>query len=747
MKKTVKFVVCLLLVSIICASLFAAMPDLNGLTREKAAEELVSYFSLEDESILYYGDLDSVSDVSSISKAVRAGLLGGDGNFRPGDVISEDEIAYIASKAGNDGDSVVKGNTTYSSDVAFSDTVFGGNVVLTPDVRTAEFTNANILGNLYADGEITLSFSGKARVVETREKAVVSVSEGSEIEYLYVWGDDSAVTVDGNVGTVVITGENVSLAGSGVIGLLRANGDGLVSDLSASRITVGDAVSKNGMPLISSNVYDPSLSGPQTSPDADKIKAMAKAEPIYKEIPYGEGITYHDGPVEVSHPFSSAYCSGGHINLDAYGYVEKEFLMYGEANAYNLYENDVPYIVKENVPYCTRVLVRYPDPSVRTPSGNVVVEILNASSAVDLEDMWRRAWDLFLENGDVYIGITSQSGAAEALRTFDPVRYADISWSGEDGLFFDMLSQLGNTIRTNPTALIPSSIPVECLLLIGQSWSGDYVNTYTSVFYDYYNADGSLFDGYLCIVNPAETFIATGVAGPVRSFRATDEPYISIMSQGEHYFESYGDWYRDFEYVRIPDHTEDGWNTRFYEVAGAGHSDPVSPVIPSSAEIKKANGAGRDAKVYNSPELPSDLQMDMVIRGAYENIVKWIREGIPAPSAEDKWLLYRTVVDPSFGDMPECITDENGNALGGIRMPQIEAPVATYKPFRNDSSTTDGSMIYFSKDKIWDLYPNGYADYMSKYGSAASALVSEGYISTADYAILMRDERNINLFY
>lgn len=747
MKKIFTALFCILLL----ATPLAASMDI---TRAELADELVALFGLEDEGILYFSDNAAISNIESVAKAVRAGLMEADpdGAFNPERFVNEDEYASLLAKFGVSSPSeleglIVKGNSDFYTDAAFEGLVYGGNIVVHESADNVDLENCIVLGNVYSYGDRDISFSSSARVLETKGKALITLGETAFLEYLFVWGDDSSIILDGaDVGTIAVYGKNVTIEGEGSVERIRANGDGLVSAVIPDSVTVGDMVGKEGLPVIGGEIVDPSLSGPAESPDKDKIIEIGKDIPAVKEIPSDEGVTFHDGPIELSHPFSSMYCSTGHVDISEYGYIEKEFLIYGNANVYNLYPNDVPYAVSYDNPYCTRILVRYPDPAVKEFSGNVVFDILNASSAIDLEDFWRRGWDYIMESGDAYVGITSQSGAADALKNFDAERYADINWMAggvaEDGLFFDMLTQMGNLIKNEPELIFPESFDIRNLILTGQSWSGDYINTYLSVFYDYFTADGPLFDAYLALVNPAETFIATGVAGPVRAFITPDEPYISIMSQGEHYFGSYGSWYLDFEYTRMPD-TE---TTRFYEVAGSGHSDPVSPIIPNSSEIEKGNGAGRPPKEYNAPEEPSDLQLDEIIRGALDNLKVWLDEGIPAPSADTHWLEYRTVVDSFVGAMPECVLDENGNAIGGIRMPQMEAPIAMYKPFRNDSSTTDGSMVRFSQEKLAELYPAGYEEYKAAFNKAALTLYEDRYITEEDYTALINDDSSKAFF-
>lgn len=781
-------------------------PD-QAITREEFAHLLNQALGLKDKSILYFGDLDEAEYYDDIAIAVRAGYMrGGDGNvFLPAEAISHEEAAVILARllpakeplfqaAIPDGSEVApwardavamavnsgymgvpffpkaemtraeaaqlvtalmareviqSGNLNLQNRQTIKDTIIAGNVYAETGVSKVALDNCVVLGNTYLDGEkVEAAFSGRTRVLEAKGNLTLTVSAGSQIEYLYTWGDKNTVKIEGAVGTVVANGPT-ALTGSGTVSLLRANSDDVASSMMPERITVGDFTKK--APIIAGKGYV-SSTAPAVSPDREKIVRDAAAMPEIKELPYDAGVTYHTDIVEGSHAFSSMYCSVGSVSLEDNKYVEKEFLMSGKANVYNLYDNDTPYIVKADNPYATRLLVRYPNDGKKF-SGRVYIDILNASSGIDLEDIWRRSYQYFMDNGDVYIGITSQSDVAAALKRFDEVRYADINWQvdgkNEDGLFWDMLSQLGNMLRDHPEAILPASMKPERVYVSGQSWSGDYLNTYSSVFYSYYNCGRSLFDGYVSVVSPAETFIASGVAGPVHSYTETKEPYIVIMSEGERYFGAYDSWYLDFEYLRGADANEENHKFRFYEVAGSGHSDPVSPIIPNNGEIAKANkGNIRAPKVYTGDERPSDLQLDMIITGALENEHLWATEGIPAPSGEAYWLEYRTVVDPDpyIGDLYENVRDANGNALGGIRMPQIEVPVATYKPFRNDASLTDGSMTYFSAEQIKELYPKGYAQYKEKFDAQAKKLLDEGFIIQSDYKKLIAEDWNKDLF-
>ena len=107
----------------------------------------------------------------------------------------------------------------------------------------------------------------------------------------------------------------------------------------------------------------------------------------------------------------------------------------------------------------------------------MVVEVLNATAMMDIDRMWVNSWKHFTRSGDVYVGITSKGHVVDALKRFDPARYAPISWANpmperaippfakgpfpflaqyESGLFWDMQVELARLLRSedakNPLA-------------------------------------------------------------------------------------------------------------------------------------------------------------------------------------------------------------------------------------------------------------------------------------------------------
>ena len=468
-----------------------------------------------------------------------------------------------------------------------------------------------------------------------------------------------------------------------------------------------------------------------------EIKKSIEALPTVKEIPYGDGITFHDGHTEISHPFSSMYCSTGHVDIwNDYGYEEQEFFMSGKANVYGINKKDEPYIESSGNDYTTRLLIRYPDDPAKF-SGRVYLDILNASSGVDLEDTWGRSYDWYMNEGHAYIGITSKTDTINALKNFDGDRYEDLNWQvdgvDENGLIWDMLSQLGTLLRSQQSGDILGGLNPEYVYLTGQSQSGFYLNTYITLFEKALknsNKGKPLFDGYMNLVGPGVTNVSSNGPKPKVTYSETRVPYIVIMSEFEHRF---GNLESFPEYERKEDGNSAKNKFRFYEVAGTPHTDPTLDVIPNSAEIALGNGKGRPPKEYDAGHYESDLNLQMFVNAAQENMHKWVTEGIAAPSAQDKWLDYdetssngRTVYTPK--------TDVHGNALGGIRSPMIEYPIATYYASRNDLPfETNGSMVFFTADKIAKLYPHYDRDYKKPFITQAETLLDEGYILQEGY--------------
>ena len=87
---------------------------------------------------------------------------------------------------------------------------------------------------------------------------------------------------------------------------------------------------------------------------------------------------------ESSWPFVSAVKP---CDLSSFGYVEEEFFQSGTANIYDETPDRKLTVTVPDAPYTTRLLVRRPERK-EDFSGNVIIEILNASAFFDIDRDW-----------------------------------------------------------------------------------------------------------------------------------------------------------------------------------------------------------------------------------------------------------------------------------------------------------------------------------------------------------------------
>jgi len=416
--------------------------------------------------------------------------------------------------------------------------------------------------------------------------------------------------------------------------------------------------------------------------------------------------------------------------------------------------------------YVTRILVRRP----RDPAkfgGNIELTVLNASFNLDTGGPTDFAQ--LAKQGDVWIGITTKASTAKALKTFDPVRYAPIDWSSpvpperrcaqptmippymagskeiqdimakmgllgswpeyEDGMVWDMLGQLGLLLKSGQRAAILPGFGKPRVFMTGVSQSSIYIRTWVAGFHDRYRtADGKpVYDGYLAIVGPAMIRINQcardmELADPLQKLTPPDVPFISLSSEGEMW---------QARYTRQPDAFTATGGIVSYEIAGSSHSRvdfpgaaPDSMARPPVADMVKAGMTMPAAPASPAAgPAPNDLAWAPALRGAYANLQLWARDGVRPPVAPGIAL----------DDAMEIKRDVHGNALGGLRMPYIDVPVASYTGYLTVGGMggITGTAKPLPPEVLKTLYPD-HASYVAKFSAATDALVAGRWISAED---------------
>ncbi len=466
-----------------------------------------------------------------------------------------------------------------------------------------------------------------------------------------------------------------------------------------------------------------------------------------------------------NYPFQAA---DRRCHLEELGYVEEEYFMSGTANVYTEkgHDHEVE-VLCPDAPYTTRLLIRRPVQRERF-SGNVVIEILNASAMMDIDRMWVNTWKYLTRNGDIYIGITSKGHTIDTMKRFNPKRYALLNWDNpmperekpentgtfqflpqyESGLYWDMQTDLARLLRTEDT-LNPIREYGKCYLyLLGWSQSGSYMSrTVTSFAKD--APDGTpLFDGYLeagadaalAPINAYEIASSNGAIFqngtlPKGSTLLCREPYIAINTESENRGANWmGDLDRPeakFRTYQIPGSSHDAWYNmeEYYE----GYLQEDATKYNCALHFSGKEGE------------PMDTPYHCIFAAALRNLYVWVREGVPAPHAPkiDTIVAGDKDFDP-FSVMWEGPVmkyanrkDVFGNSTGGIRMACLDYPVARYQSYsvREDGSFDPmyGSVYPFPVEQLRQMY-GSLAHYRELVEKSAAETVALGFLLKEDVA-------------
>ena len=466
------------------------------------------------------------------------------------------------------------------------------------------------------------------------------------------------------------------------------------------------------------------------------------------------------GPLPVteeSYPFGAADHQLVPQNLAARGYVEEEYLVSGTASVYDWPASGPATVRTADAPYRTRILVRRPGKRTRF-SGNVVVEMLNPSNLFDLNIGWALSGEHLMRNGDVWVGITAKPVAIEALKNFDPERYASLSFANplplenpancqvtapdtretERGLIWDIYTQVGTWLKsdaaTNPLAYgrgARRATDVEKAYGFGYSQTGGYLVNYINAIHPLAvaaNGGRSVYDGYIVMVAggafagayPINQCVpAPPPNDPRREIHDVGVPVIQIMSQSD-YLRGIGSRRSDSD--TPPD------QFRHYEMAGAGHATPDE--LYYSARPDDIVAAGRAVPPLACNEgprsrFPSSIHLD----AALQNLDLWVRDGVAPPRVDD--ILVEN---------GKPILDEFGNVIGGLRSPYVDVPTSTWHGTATGPSfcSIAGWEEPFDQALIDELYPS-HGDYVRKVTRRVRELVADRLLTRADGQKIIRE--------
>jgi Alpha/beta hydrolase domain len=447
------------------------------------------------------------------------------------------------------------------------------------------------------------------------------------------------------------------------------------------------------------------------------------------------------------------------FDLAQVGYEQSEYFLEGTANAYvptAPLTSDGMWSVTpgtaSTVPpvppaaYKTREVVYRPiDPNKF--NGTVIVEWLNVSGLVDANPDWTQTHNELIRDGFAWVGVSAQAVGLNQLKcpappdplpptcptAGDPSRYGTLTHPG-DSYSYDIFSQAGQAIRDNPAQILGGLTPKK-LIAAGESQSAGRMVTYI----DAVQPLAHVYDGFLvhsrgaggaALLQPPATATAVNTPSPTLIRTDLDVPVFVFQTES--------DVAGGFT-ARQPDSNE----FRQWEAAGTSHFDTYGLLIGPSDTGDGQGAVANLAAMQNPTKVPGPGGLctqaintggaHWLLNSAIYWLNQWVTNGTPPPIGQP---LQIATTSPTF----TYAKDANGNALGGVRTPQVDAPIATLAGIGNTAANGAaisqfcrlfGSTVPFTPQQLATLYKN-HGKFVSAWSNDIQDLVNGGFLLPAD---------------
>jgi len=448
-----------------------------------------------------------------------------------------------------------------------------------------------------------------------------------------------------------------------------------------------------------------------------------------------------EGPI--ASPAGAFIGSAGMVDLSKVGYEQQEYFISGTASAYTstgtLGDDGIWSVAPgATAEYKTRILVYRPT-NPKKFSGTVLVEWLNVSGGVEANPDWTQTHVEIIREGAAWVGVSAQFVGVEGggglvglgislpLKTVNPARYGSLHHPG-DGFSYDIFSQAGQAVRmpSGPNPL--GTLKPKRVIAVGESQSAFRLVNYVNAIHPI----AHVYDGFFIhsrggegvpvtppdITVPGTAAIRADLDVPVLTFETeTDLTVLQYLSARQQ---------------------EDSQNFRLWEVAGTAHYDMYGLGVDGNADL--GNDPNIVALVLTTDPVRGVIHCDRPVNSGPQHwvanaglaaLIKWVRTG-KAPKSAPR-------LDASAGQPAVINKDANGNALGGIRTPQVDVPIATFTGEQNGSLICQifGTTTPFDQAKLASLYPTHKA-FVAKYTKALKGAVKKGWILKADAKLIKK---------
>ena len=450
----------------------------------------------------------------------------------------------------------------------------------------------------------------------------------------------------------------------------------------------------------------------------------------------GSAVTF-SGPLGTTGIKLHAPAETSQFPLRPYGYSEQEYLASGIARGnYAGYPQSRSY---PDAPFTTRVIVRRPLNPARS-NGTVVLEWMNVSLQQDTDVDWIESYREILKRGFTYVGVSVQpTGAPLAVQ--DPVRYgqihippyapnADTVNPAQGGPSYgeSILGELAHALKSPTGARILGGAPAKRIIAVGESQSALRLSCYLL----YAKPVDPVFDGF--IVDHGEC------AGPAAN---NSTPFAYNPTIPTMFLDGMAESRPAMKNRR---------DLRIWEIAGASHVDAWIGAygkaehnwddsgVPQDYSQQTAGnwglegGQGGVCSLFTAsdPVRADELPQQYTHDAALAALNAWIATGRPAARTAPLRFDPKGTASPD-GAGGGVDADSYGNALGGVRLPQIQVPVAQYQGTctNPEGQVLIGTTRPFPDAQLRSIYP-AFASYRTKMCLAAIGDIEQGTLLRLD---------------
>ncbi len=418
------------------------------------------------------------------------------------------------------------------------------------------------------------------------------------------------------------------------------------------------------------------------------------------------------------HVPGTAAMAASAVDLRKFGYAERELYATGQAHRYRgavTGAQTTAEVIDGGWDYQTRVLVRWPQ--AKRFNGTLVVEWFNVTAGQDIDFAWAESHEYLLRQGYAVAAVSAQRVGVERLKTWSPRRYGDLSVAADnndpnggtvdatnDPLSWDVMAQVSAALRANAGRNQPlPGLRVHQVIAMGESQSAGRL----SVYYNTIHPLHRFFDG----------FVYLDRAGQLRGDQTT--PAVSVNSESL----SWVPVVRASAYFRI------------WEMAGTSHASYQGAQYVDRMVLRDQSFPGPSGPIsftqvielMNCGLTPlfSTVDVGLILNAAIDSVNRWIKTGRPAPAT----VYFQR------GPDGQLIRDANGRVVGGVHLPQYDAPT-DFIVARNTGSVfcqLSGHHRPYTAAELKTMYRT-HRNYVAQVFASARSAENDGYLLPFDAA-------------